>query len=206
MARLRAHNHVAATPRTAKTAEPKPWRSMRRAPRFPPAPSLARVATARSSKRQAHAGPASGRYRPRASLQSTRSNERTESSNRERHWTQNARATPAVQTTRSDQRRHRRGESTHTRNPGTQRPGRRHSAVECRLHNDRELSCKDRRPCLPPTTCYTSARRQGGYAGGGNRSSLTRSPSRLKYSFRRPRVANTPYSAPTSGPRATTAS
>ncbi len=37
----------------------------------------------------------------------------------------------------------RRGECTHTRNPGTQQPGRRNAPVECRLHNDRELSCKD---------------------------------------------------------------
>ena len=59
------------------------------APPLPLVPSLATVATAHSSKRQAHAGPASGGYRPRASLQSTRSNERTKTSNRVRHRAQN---------------------------------------------------------------------------------------------------------------------
>ena len=110
---------------------------------LPPATALARVATARSSKRQAHAGPASGGYRPRASLQSTRSNERTNPSNREgtgrRTRERRLRCRARVPTSGAKRRR----ETTHTRNPGTQQPGRRHAPVECRLHNDRELSCKD---------------------------------------------------------------
>ena len=115
------------------------------APPLPLVPPLARAATARSSKRQAHAGPASGGYRPRASLQSTRSNERTNQTPEQRatpgaeHGERRLRCRARVPTSGAT----RRGESTHTRNPGTQRPGRRHSAVECRLHNDRELSCKD---------------------------------------------------------------